>query len=76
MADIERSLAGVTHFAAIGTSGQVYPAAGFSEFARMAGARTFELNLEPSGACFDEVIPGPATKTVPEWAKALGNLGG
>ncbi len=54
-------------FVAIGTSGQVYPAAGFVDDARMAGAATLEINLEPSGAMFDGVITGPATQTVPAW---------
>ena len=35
-------------FVSIGTSGNVYPAAGFVQAARMAGACTVELNLEPS----------------------------
>ena len=36
-------------FVAIGTSGTVYPAAGFVELARNAGAETAGINLEPSG---------------------------
>ena len=54
-------------FAAIGTSGQVYPAAGFVQEATAAGARTVELNLEPSATVsqFDETRFGPATQTVP-----------
>lgn len=57
-------------FAAIGTSGSVYPAAGFVTEARAAGARTCELNLEPSDhACvFDERRYGPASEIVPAWA--------
>jgi NAD-dependent deacetylase len=60
-------------FAAIGTSGQVYPAAGFVAEARAAGARTVELNLEPSdvAGAFDEVILGPATTVVPAWVDRL-----
>ena len=64
---IEDALAGCTLFASIGTSGTVYPAAGFVELARMAGARTVELNLEASGGRFDAVREGPATRLVPEW---------
>ncbi len=57
-------------FAAIGTSGQVYPAAGF--VAEVAGrARSIEFNLEPSGGPFDEVRRGPATETVPRFVAEL-----
>ncbi len=60
-------------FAAIGTSGQVYPAAAFVHEAAMAGARTVELNLDPSSGAssFDQVILGPATETVPAWVDQL-----
>lgn len=60
-------------FAAIGTSGQVYPAAGFVEEARMAGAATVELNLRDSDMsyAFDDHITGPASKTVPAWVDRL-----
>jgi NAD-dependent deacetylase len=54
-------------FVAIGTSGQVYPAAGFAQEAAASGAQTLEINLEPSGARFDRVIEGPASETVPAW---------
>jgi NAD-dependent deacetylase len=54
-------------FVAIGTSGTVYPAAGFAAGARAAGARTLVLNLEASGGAFDEVREGPASRLVPEW---------
>ncbi|MDD9900805.1 MAG: NAD-dependent protein deacylase [Alphaproteobacteria bacterium] len=61
-------------FAAIGTSGNVYPAAGFVQIAREAGAETVELNLEQSmvHSAFDTVIYGPATEIVPEWVRGLG----
>ena len=52
-------------FLAIGTSGQVYPAAGFSAEARRAGAMVLEINLEPTGGRFDGGLYGPATRTVP-----------
>jgi len=54
-------------FLSIGTSGAVYPAAGFVKEARLAGARTVELNLEPSlgATSFDEHIYGPAGEIVP-----------
>lgn len=56
-------------FVSIGTSGAVYPAAGFVQEARIAGAHTLELNLEPSegSASFFETRHGPATELVPAW---------
>ncbi|MCL6283424.1 NAD-dependent deacylase [Ruegeria sp. 2012CJ41-6] len=60
-------------FAAIGTSGQVYPAAGFVQEARRAGAATVEINLAPSdgASAFDQVLTGPATRAVPAWVDRL-----
>lgn len=62
-------------FAAIGTSGNVYPAAGFVAEASRAGAQTLEINLEPSavGAQFDKALLGPATQTVPAWVDSVLN---
>jgi len=56
-------------FAAIGTSGNVYPAAGFVAEATRAGAHTIEFNLEKSavGTQFAEHRIGPASKTVTAW---------
>ncbi|WP_298469670.1 NAD-dependent deacylase [uncultured Erythrobacter sp.] len=56
-------------FVSIGTSGAVYPAAGFVQEARAAGAGTLELNLEPSEGShfFAEARHGPAGQLVPEW---------
>lgn len=73
MDEIFGHLAGASHFAAIGTSGQVYPAAAFVHEAAAAGAHTVELNLEPSdvAAFFDETRPGPASRTVPAWVAEL-----
>lgn len=58
---------------AIGTSGNVYPAAGFVTEARAAGARTVEVNLEPSAvaSAFDEVRIGRAGEQVPQWVEQL-----
>jgi NAD-dependent deacetylase len=66
---IAETLAACDLFAAIGTSGTVYPAAGFVELARASGAETVELNLDPSdvAGAFDRVILGPASQTVPRW---------
>lgn len=60
-------------FAAIGTSGQVYPAAAFVKDASAAGAHTVEINLEPSEVAsnFSKTQFGPATETVPLWVDEL-----
>jgi len=60
-------------FVSIGTSGAVYPAAGFVRDARECGARTLELNLERSqgSAWFDESRLGPAGELVPAWVAEL-----
>ncbi len=70
---IYRSLAEADLFVAIGTSGHVYPAADFVEEARLNGAHTVELNLEPSenAAAFAEVIHGRATEIVPAFVDRL-----
>jgi NAD-dependent deacetylase len=54
-------------FVSIGTSGHVYPAAGFAHEARAHGAQVVELNLEPSGNVFHEGRYGPASQVVPAW---------
>ncbi len=60
-------------FVSIGTSGAVYPAAGFVQHARRAGARTIELNLEPSEGSmwFHESHQGRAGELVPRWVEEL-----
>lgn len=60
-------------FVSIGTSGQVYPAAGFVDIAGRAGARTVELNLDPTDVsdAFEESINGPATETVPPFVDVV-----
>jgi NAD-dependent deacetylase len=61
-------------FMSIGTSGSVYPAAGFVEEARLvAGAHTVELNLEPSegASLFQEQVYGPASQIVPALVERL-----
>ncbi len=53
-------------FISIGTSGSVWPAAGFPSLARDAGAFCIEINPEPSGAiCYDLVIRGSASEALP-----------
>lgn len=60
-------------FVAIGTSGSVYPAAGFVSQARQRGIRTCEINLEPSDNAdqFDERRYGPASEAVPAWVDEI-----
>jgi len=60
-------------FIAIGTSGTVYPAAGFVEEVQSVGADSIEINLEPSDvhSHFDTAQQGKATKLVPELVKTL-----
>jgi len=60
-------------FVAIGTSGNVYPAAGFVAEARAQGAATLEINLEPSktNGLFDDAWFGPASKQVPLWVESI-----
>lgn len=67
------ALAQADYFVAIGTSGNVYPAAGFVEVANQNGAHTVELNLEPSlvESKFAEKRYGLATEVVPEYIATL-----
>lgn len=69
MGRIYRALETCDLFVSIGTSGAVYPAAGFVQEARAAGARCLELNLERSEGSrfFHETRLGPASVLVPEW---------
>ena len=73
MERIDPALAGADIFAAIGTSGQVYPAAAYGQHARRLGAHTVELNLEVSAASrdFDECRRGRATEIVPLWVEEI-----
>jgi len=73
MERIDEALRNCDLFVSIGTSGAVYPAAGFVQSARYVGARTLEMNLEPSlgSIYFDESRTGPASKLVPEWVEQI-----
>lgn len=75
MERIYEALGACDLFVSIGTSGSVYPAAGFVEEAHMAGAHALELNLEPSDGVtlFDEARHGKATEIVPEWVESVLN---
>ena len=78
MDEILAALTAADLFVSIGTSGNVYPAAGFVEVAARAGAATLELNLEASDVAsgFDKVRQGVASALVPEWvAEVLAQAG-
>src|SRR3546814_12762690 len=69
MERIDQALAKADLFVSVGTSGAVYPAAGFVQTARYHGARALELNLDPSAGSiyFDESRMGPAGGMVAGW---------
>ena len=73
MERIYATLAGCERFISVGTSGNVYPAAGFVAEARASGAHTTELNLEPSEqlTAFHEHRHGRATELVPAYVREL-----
>ena len=66
---IEQAVVACDVFVSIGTSGAVYPAAGYVALAAAFGARTVELNLEPSDSAipFDDSRAGFASVLVPQW---------
>ena len=70
MDDLTEAVARADLFVAIGTSAEVYPAAGLVELAR---GETLEINLEPSARqnAFDRHRYGPATEVVPDWVAGL-----
>ena len=69
MERIEVALMAADLFVSVGTSGAVYPAAGFVQTAKYRGAQTLEINLEPSqgSVYFDERRFGRASELVPQW---------
>lgn len=73
MERIYRALAAADLFVSIGTSGAVYPAAGFVQQAASHGAATLELNLERSqgSGWFDETRLGAASNLVPAWVEEM-----
>lgn len=73
MDEIFRHLSEADIFISIGTSGNVYPAAGFVAEARSAGAETIEFNLEPSlvGNQFEDIRIGSASETLPVWVDEI-----
>jgi NAD-dependent deacetylase len=70
---IDEALHATDLFVSIGTSGAVYPAAGFVQTARHAGARTLELNLDPSAGSvyFHETRIGRAGDLVPAFVRDI-----
>ena len=77
MTEVLAALQDADVFCAIGTSGVVYPAAGFGETAASYGARTVELNLARSEVApwFHDVRTGPATELVPAWVEEVAGGG-
>lgn len=73
MDEIADALARCQWFLSIGTSGHVYPAAGFVQWANQSGAHSIEMNVEPSltRSHFAEGRVGPASQLVPQWVEAL-----
>ncbi|HJV41039.1 NAD-dependent deacylase [Caulobacter sp.] len=73
MDEIEDALSRADLFVSIGTSGSVYPAAGFVTEARAMGIAACEINLEPSANAyvFDEKHYGPASEVVPAWVERM-----
>ena len=70
---INSALENCDMFVAIGTSGNVYPASGFYQTAKIRKASTVELNLERTGSSFDRHVRGPATECVPQFFESLLN---
>jgi NAD-dependent deacetylase len=73
MGRIDSALMKADLFISIGTSGAVYPAAGFVQTARYRGAQTIEVNLEPSLGSFhfNESRIGRAGELVPAFVDEL-----
>ncbi|WP_114953826.1 NAD-dependent deacylase [Sphingosinicella terrae] len=73
MERIDRALMEADLFVSIGTSGAVYPAAGFVQTARYRGARALEMNLDPSLGSyhFHESRTGRAGELVPAWVEEM-----
>ena len=73
MDEVDKMLAECDMFIAIGTSGVVYPAAGFVRQAKLFGAKTYLFNLDPcnNSSAFDNEILGKASQTFPKFAEDL-----
>ncbi len=71
MVEIEHALENCDLFVSIGTSGNVYPAAGFYQTAKYYNAHTVELNLEATDSHFDQQFYGPASTVVEKYLSEL-----
>jgi NAD-dependent deacetylase len=71
MNQINKALESCDLFVAIGTSGNVYPASGFYQTAKIRRAHTVELNLEETGSGFDNHVYGKASEIVPAYFSQL-----
>ncbi len=73
MNKVDRLLQECDLFISVGTSGVVYPAAGFVQIAKMFGAETYEFNMEKTSnnSMFDHHIYGPAGTTLPKFVEEL-----
>ena len=73
MGRIQQALSACDLFISIGTSGNVYPAAGFASIATGHGIRTLEINPDETGisGVFDEHRRGPAGREVPAWVEEI-----
>ena len=71
MDEVTRIARAAQVFVVIGSSGQVYPAAGLVEIAAEKGARCYEINLAPTGGTFHQGIYGKAGEVVPVWVDRL-----
>ena len=73
METIDAAIVSAGFFVAIGTSGNVYPAAGFASIAAAHGIRTLEINPDETGisGVFDEHRRGPASQVVPAWVEEI-----
>ncbi|MBP5215163.1 MAG: NAD-dependent deacylase [Alphaproteobacteria bacterium] len=73
MDKVDRLLKNCDLFISVGTSGVVYPAAGFVQIAKFSGAETCEINMEKTSnnSLFDRHIYGKAGTALPELVKQL-----
>ena len=73
MVEIAQALQACDLFLSIGTSGQVYPAAGFVDIANEVGAKSIEINLDLTDASpvFDVSIQGKAGEVLPDFVDEL-----
>jgi len=73
MDEIDKALSSCDLFLSIGTSGNVYPAAGFVQQANQSGAKSIEINLEKSNVAsdFNEAVYGKAGEVLPNWVEQL-----